>query len=117
MLAHERLQEIELAFSDNVERIVLVEYDEEAIRLILFLQDGSNLRVTEQWQGSRLIRYSYYWLTADNRLITGWDNAAHHHHLPTHPHHKHIGQQANIQPSTETNLEAVMAIILGSTSV
>jgi len=116
MLAYERLQEIESAYGNDVERIVLVEHDEESIRLVFFLRDGSNLRVAEQWSGVRLIRYSYYWLTSDNRLIAGWDNAAHHHHLPTHPHHKHIGQQANIQPSTETNLDAVMSVILSKKS-
>ena len=74
MLAYERLQEIESAYGNDVERIVLVEHDEESIRLVFFLRDGSNLRVAEQWSGVRLIRYSYYWLTSDNRLIAGWDN-------------------------------------------
>ncbi|MBI3961036.1 MAG: hypothetical protein HY328_19665 [Chloroflexi bacterium] len=116
MVANERLHQIETAYGNDAERIVLVEQDEEALRLILFLRDGSNLRVAEQWNGSQLIRYSYYWLTSDNRLITGWDNAAHHRHLPTYPHHKHIGQQANVQPSQEINLDAVMAVILRGAS-
>lgn len=116
MVVNERLRQIEIAYGNHLERIVLVEHDEESLRLILFLRDGSNLRVAEQWKGSQLIRYSYYWLTPDNRLITGWDNATHHRHLPTFPHHKHINQQANVQPSQEINLEAVMAVILRGAS-
>lgn len=116
MLATERLHQIEVTFGNDVERIVLVDHEGEALKLVLFLQDGSNLRVTEPWSGSQLLRYSYYWLTSDNQLITGWDNAAHHHQLSTQPHHKHVGQQTNVQPSQETSLEAVMAVILPRTS-
>lgn len=116
MLAPERLRQIEAAFGNDVERIVLVDHEGETIKLVLFLQDGSNLRVTEQWNGLQLLRYSYYWLTSNNRLITGWDNAAHHRSVPTYPHHKHVGLQANIQSSHENSLEAVMAIILSQTS-
>jgi len=116
MLAPERLRQIEIAYGSSVQRIVLLEQDDEALRLIIFLQDGANLRITEQWSGSRLIRYSYYWLTAENGLIIGWDNAPHHTHLVTFPHHKHVGQQSDLQPSQETNLDAVMAVILSSAS-
>jgi len=82
------------------------------LRLIVFLRDGTNLRIAEQWSGSRLLHYSYYWLTADNGLIVGWDNAPHHTDLVTFHHHKHVGQQSNAQPSQETNLDAVMAVVL-----
>jgi hypothetical protein len=49
VLATERLLEIEEKFSEVVERIVLIEIDEETLRVILYLKDGANLRVTEQW--------------------------------------------------------------------
>ena len=51
MLASERLLEIEEKFEAKVERIVPVELDEETLCVILYLKDGSNLRVTEQWAG------------------------------------------------------------------
>ena len=112
MVASERLRQIETTYGSRVERIVLLEHDEEAIRLILFLRDGSNVRIAEQWNQQQLIRYSYYWLNVENELIIGWDNASHHRHLPSYPHHKHIGQQSNIQPSNEFDLDGVMAVIL-----
>jgi len=112
MLATERLAEIEARFGSIVERIVPIELDGETLRLILYLKDGTNLRITEQWEGTRLRRYSYYWLTSTNKLKVGWDNAPHHTRLETFPHHKHIGQQRNLQPSEETCLEEVMEVIL-----
>ena len=58
MLASERLMEIEENFEATAERIVPVELDEETLRVILYLKDGTNLRVAEQWAGKVLKRYS-----------------------------------------------------------
>ena len=80
--------------------------------MVLYLKDGINIRVTEQWQGSSLMRYSYYWLTSANALKIGWDNAPHHTKLESFPHHKHVVQQENMLPSDETCLEDVMNNIL-----
>jgi hypothetical protein len=66
MLATEMLLEIEANFGELVESIVPVELDGEMLRLVLYLKNGTNLRVTEQWNGSVLERYSYYWLTSKN---------------------------------------------------
>jgi hypothetical protein len=111
MLASERLLEIEEKFEATVERIVPVELDGETLRLVLHFKDGTNLRVTEQWSGKILKRYSYYWLHPTNELKVVWDNAPHHTQLENFPHHKHIGLQKNMQPSTETRLEEVMRVI------
>ncbi len=111
MLATERLLEIEEKFGTETERIVPLELDGQTLRLILYLRDGTSLRLTEQWSGDVLERYSYYWLTATNELKVGWDNAPHHTHLETFPHHKHVSRQHNLQPSSETRLEEVMAFI------
>ena len=111
MLASERLLEIEEKFGENVERIVPLELDGETLRVVLHLKDGTNLRVTEQWAGKDLKRYSYYWLNPANELKVGWDNAPHHTQLENFPHHKHIGKQENMQPSTEASLEEVMVVI------
>jgi len=113
MLAAERLFEIEEAFGENVQGIVPLELDGETLRLILYLKNGTNLRVTEQWHGKTLKRYSYYWLTSANELKIGWDNAPHHTQLENFPHHhKHVGRRGNLYPSSETCLEKVMAVIL-----
>jgi len=113
MLASERLLEIEEKFEATAERIVPVELDEETLRVILYLKDGTNLRVTEQWAGKVLKRYSYYWLNSANELKVGWDNAPHHTQMESFPHHKHVGQRGNLQPSRETSLEEVMRVIQG----
>ncbi len=112
MFATDRLLEIEEKFGESVQRIVPTELDDETLRVVLFLKDGSNLRVTEQWEGGKIIRYSYYWLTSENKLKVGWDNAPHHKKLSGFPHHKHIEQQNNLQPSAEKCLEEAMKVIL-----
>lgn len=112
MQAAERLLEIREAFGEQVQRIVPLELDAETLRLILYLKDGTNVRIAEQWEGRTLKRYSYYWLTSANELKIGWDNAPHHTRMVNAPHHKHIGRQDNLQPSFETYLEQVMPIVL-----
>ncbi|NCP04532.1 MAG: hypothetical protein GW861_14290 [Deltaproteobacteria bacterium] len=112
MLAVDRLLQIETLFAAHAARMVVIELDEELLRLVLYFEDGSNLRVTEQWNEDALERYSYYWLTAENELKIGWDNAPHHTHLQNFPHHKHVGEQADMQPSFETTLEDVMQAII-----
>ena len=47
MLAAERLLEIGETFGEQVQSIVPLELDGETLRLILYLKDGTNLRVTE----------------------------------------------------------------------
>jgi uncharacterized protein DUF6516 len=75
--ATERLLEIEQRFGPEIERSIPLDLDGHTLRLILYLQDGTNLRLTEQWNGNVLERYSYCWLTAANELKIGWDNAPH----------------------------------------
>jgi hypothetical protein len=36
--------------------------------------------------------YSFHWQDTEDRLIARWDNARHHKHIRTYPHHKHIGE-------------------------
>ena len=102
---------VRLTFFSRV-KIVLLELDESTLRLILYLKDGTNLRIAEQWTGETLERYSYYWLTATDELKIGWDNAPHHTRVVSFPHHRHVEKQSNVQPSYETSLEQVMAIVL-----
>ena len=71
MLANERLLDIEAKFAEIVEKVVLLDAEGETLKTILFLKDNSNLRVTEQWEGDFLKRYSYYWLSSENKLIIG----------------------------------------------
>ncbi len=83
----------------------------DLVRFRLVFTDGSCLQVSEHWQSGMLRAYSYYWLDAANALIIGWDNSPHHTSLRNFPHHKHVGSQSNRQPSDETTMEGVLAII------
>ena len=112
MLATERLLEIKDKFGRKLDKIVPLELDEETLRVVLYLKDGTNLRVTEQWIGDTLARYGYYWLTSTNELKVGWDNAPHHTRVTSFPHHRRVGRQDNVEPSHETSLEQVMSIVL-----
>jgi hypothetical protein len=81
------------------------------IRLRADLINSDKLHVSEAWDEEFLVRYAYYWLKQNGELRIGWDNAPHHPEISTHPHHKHIESQENIQTSDETNLEDVLRLI------
>jgi hypothetical protein len=74
----------------------------------IILVDYSVLYAKEIWRHNSLIKYSYYWFTADNKLISGWDNAPHHPEIETFPHHRH---HKEVSPSNETNLPGVFEFI------
>ncbi len=100
-LASEIIAEIELLAASNP----------NLIRLRADLINSDKLHISEAWDDETLIRYAYYWLKQNDELRVGWDNAPHHPEVSTHPHHKHISTQENIQTSEETNLEDVLRFI------
>ena len=51
--------------------------------------------------------YSYHWQDESDRLRIRWDNAPHHGHIPTHPHHKRTSDDV-IRPSEEISLAEVL---------
>ena len=108
----ERIAVIQQLAGNIIGRIeILPVYNPNYIKLKISLVNEDVLHLRESWSGDRLERYAYYWLDSNNKLKTGWDNAPHHPIITTHPHHKHLEQQSNIQPSEEENLEAVLATI------
>lgn len=100
-LASEIIAEIELLAAPNP----------NLIRLRADLVNSDKLHVSEAWDEESLIRYAYYWLKQNDELRIGWDNAPHHPEVSTHPYHKHVETQENIQASDETNLEDVLRLI------
>lgn len=100
-LASEVIAEIELLATSNP----------NLIRLRTELINSDKLHITEAWDEEKIIRYAYYWLKQNDELLIGWDNAPHHPEVSTHPHHKHIAKQKDIQPSEETKLEDVLEVI------
>lgn len=58
------------------------------------------------------ISYTYHYMRADGTLIFRYDDADHYPHLPTAPHHKHIGEHEVIA-ANPPDLEAVLKEIDG----
>ena len=56
-------------------------------------------------------KYAFQWMNADGSLRVRWDNAPHHPHIATYPHHKYVGDEAIIEPSEEMSLDAVLRTI------
>lgn len=107
-----RILDIYALYGEYIHRLVPLQVEDKYLKIVIYFADGSNLRVTEEWEEDVLTKYSYYWLTSDNRLNIGWDNVPHHTQLVNFPHHKHVGQQTSRQSSNETCLEEVMQIII-----
>ena len=73
------------------------------------LADGTRLHINEVWIEARLEKYAYYRLTAGGTLICGWDNAPHHPHVDTYPHHVH--EQGMATSSYVRSLADVLRLI------
>jgi len=99
-------------YGEYIKAILPLKIEDEYMKIIIYLSDDTSLRVAEEWDDGKLVHYSYYWLTPDNRLKIGWDNSPHHKQLDNFPHHKHAGRQENRQPSFETCLGDVMEVII-----
>ncbi len=67
----------------------------EQFKAVAQLVDGSGLHINEVWLNGVLHKYAYYWLTAVNQVIQGWDNAPHHPEISTYPHHTHYAGQVH----------------------
>jgi hypothetical protein len=110
-LLQARIASIWSILAEFVAEITVLRVDYHAFKLKLTLADGSTIRISEQYYRDTLEQYAYYWLDADNSLLIGWDNAPHHSHLSSFPHHKHVGAQDNRQPSEQTTPEEILTAI------
>lgn len=76
---------------------------------VLYFADGSRLEFSELVviEKSRLVksRYRYQFVRGDETVFR-YDNAPHHDHVSTHPHHKHVGNE--ILPAIEPGLGQVL---------
>ncbi len=89
-------------------------------RFRITFQDGSLLEMFERFQivdGKLLItKYRLHWQDAAGRLLKRWDNAAHHPHISTHPHHVHDGSEENVSSYERLSAEEILALIASSPS-
>lgn len=86
------------------------------VRGDLILLDGSTLHIREFVDVQYTIirdTFAYQYMDANKQLIFRYDNTDHHRHLnlPTHPHHKHDGNDANVIASHAPTLADVLAEI------
>lgn len=65
------------------------------------LEDGSVLHAREYVETQER-NYAFHWQDEQDQLRVRWDNAPHHDHISTYPHHKHVGDE--VQPSVEISL-------------
>lgn len=93
-----------------------IEYLREERRKVLLQRDCkirlanfSILYIKETWKGEELLKYSCYWFTSNNKLISGWDNAPHHKEIKSFPHHRHSID--GVEPSVERDLFDIIEYI------
>lgn len=79
----------------------------------VWFTNGSHLHFRELLSVTpsfRLVSYAYQYMNAQGALIFRYDNAPHFPHLPTAPHHKHVGEGeviAAAPPDLETILREI----------
>lgn len=85
------------------------------IKGTLMFPDGSQLVFNEAIKlhdkQIKKTRYAYHYQDGSNNLIFRYDNAPHHPHIFTYPHHKHVGSA--IEPSQNPDLGDVLSEIEG----
>lgn len=77
-------------------------------RLKILLENRSVLFVREYVDEVERV-YSFHWQDQNDEMIMRWDNAPHHRHISTFPHHKHT--PAGVFENLEIALSDVLAEI------
>jgi len=75
------------------------------IKIRALLNDDSELYIREY---SDVVErnYSYHWQDSDRQLLMRWDNAGHHRHIETYPHHVHNSN--DILPSYHISCKEIL---------
>ncbi len=87
------------------------------VRGDVYFIDNSRLHFRELFVGQGVfakIAYSYHYQSADEAMVFRYDNTPHYPHLPSAPHHKHVGDEAVIAaelPDFETVLREIERLI------
>jgi hypothetical protein len=74
-------------------------------KISIFFIDDSQLHARE-YVDSNERNYAFHWQDKDQNLIVRWDNAPHHNHIKTFPHHIHTGE--TVSDSQPVKLEDVV---------
>lgn len=79
------------------------------IRGIILFDDDTRLEfvAVKDADVSENIKYRYQYMDKDHTMIFRYDNAPHHPHIPTFPHHKHV-DEGDVKESHEPTLDDVL---------
>ncbi|MDQ2097293.1 MAG: DUF6516 family protein [Tychonema bourrellyi B0820] len=85
-------------------------------RARLTLKNGDFLEVVEFFTvfDNRCITesYRYQWMDETQQTLRKrWDNVEHFPNLPNFPHHVHIGEESNVEPSSSMNILELIDLI------
>jgi hypothetical protein len=86
------------------------------IRGNIYFTDDSLLHLRELVDAEsdvKKTRYVYHYQRANNSLVFRYDNTEHYPDLPNFPHHKHVGDEANVISTPEPDLAIVLKEIEG----
>jgi hypothetical protein len=103
-----------------VEREIVREEKEEGepglYRYRLRLDNGDLLELVERFTVEagqlKILKYRFHWQDAKGALRKRWDNAPHHSHLSTAPHHLHDGAEENVLPHPPMSAAELLPMVI-----
>lgn len=84
------------------------------LRGVVYFLDSSQLHLREfvnVEHGIEHYMYAYHYQRPDGALVFRYDNTPHFPPLPTFPHHKHVGSEADVTAASSPDLEAILTEI------
>lgn len=91
-----------------------IDVNECYLRGVLLLVGNLALHIAEYVITEPVVKrekYRYHLQTADDKLISRWDNVAHHPAVSTFPNHRHDAQ-GNVQTSSAMSIPQVLEAVL-----
>ena len=86
----------------------------------IYFLDSSQLHLREfvnVEHGVERYMYAYHYQRPDGALVFRYDNTPHFPTLPTFPHHKHEGSEANVVAASPPDLTVILSEIRGLVAV
>lgn len=84
------------------------------VRGVIYFLDGSRLHFREfvnVQHGIDCYVYAYHYQNPEGDLVFRYDNSPHYHGLPGFPHHKHMGNEANVVSASPPDLGYILSEI------
>jgi hypothetical protein len=110
--------------SPHVTRVEKSRQEEDArgqmgfMRYRLMLHNGDLLELTERIEvqaGAIVVtKYRHHWQEQAGRLIKRWDNAPHHPHVQSFPHHLHDGAEEQVVEHPPVDALQILHLVLRS---